>query len=795
MNFKKYILMIFFSQLITTSFSQTNEVDSLFHEINKAKKICPQPCSNDSNIAILYLKIGDYFEIENPDTALFFYKQALGISKSIGNKKYEAKSLLYIGYVIENNGDYLQPLNYYYTAIKILIQLSDTKDLAACYNSIGNCFYGQGNFQKAIENMLKALNYYEEMHKNASNPIEIYDSQRGICASLSNIGCVHIEMGNYKSALEYHYKALKIYFEISKSKIEKEKTFGKGGISKCYNNIGNVYDYQGKFKLALEYYKKSLKIKKELNDIRGICLSYNNIGNIYGQIGEYAQAIETYQNSLKKYIELDDKSGLALVNGNISTLYIILADSMAFSKSAKDNYINKAISFGLESYNIANKINAVSQINESASQLKTAYKKIGNLDKAIEFSEIYIATKDSMFQEEKTKAIAEMETKYQSEKQQLQIDNYQKTNLLNLSKIKQQRILLLSFVIGFITILIFSFWLIKLYKAKKKANEILHIQNIEIKQQKEEISAQRDEIEAQRDIVTQQKDKLEEIHETLTSSIRYAQQIQDAALPTHEQLKEILNDYFILYKPRDIVSGDFYWATQITTMGHAPLLIVAVADCTGHGVPGAFMSMLGISILKEIVRKEEITNAADVLNHLRENIITALKQKNAIYSDNKVKDGMDISLCVLDTETLKLQFSGANNPLYIVSGSQSAVCSMQSAVDNEMHELPTATSSCQLFELKGDKMPIAVYLHMEPFTLQEIQLQKGDLLYLFSDGFADQFGGPDNKKFRYKALKELLVNSSNKSFKKQKEILESTFENWKGNNMQVDDITVLGIKI
>lgn len=371
MKLKNYILFIIsiYQLFFCNVYSQTTIPDSLFNEINKAEKICPQPCPNDSNIAILFLKIGDFFENENPDTAKYFYKQALKVSKSIKNPKYEAKSLLYIGYIFENKGDYLQPLNYYYTAIKILIPLNDIKDIAASYISIGNCFYSQGNFQKAIENMLKALHYYEEMYKKASSPIDLYDSRRGVCASLSNIGCVHTDMGNYKSALEYHNKALKIYFEISKSNSEKEKTFGKGGISRCYNNIGNVYDYQGKFQLALEYYKKSIKIKKELNDIRGICLLYNNIGNIYGQIGEYAQAIETYRNSLTKYKELDDKTGLSLVNGNISALYIMLADSMAFSQSAKLNYLNKAITYGLESYNIANKINAVPQLNEAASQL------------------------------------------------------------------------------------------------------------------------------------------------------------------------------------------------------------------------------------------------------------------------------------------------------------------------------------------------------------------------------------------------------------------------------------------
>ncbi len=791
MGIKKYFLIIFFCQLATISFSKNNKLDSLFLDIKKNDKKCLQPCPSDSNIAISYLNIGDLFEYENPDTAKYFYKKALEISKIIKNKRYEAKSLLYIGQIIEGSGDYTQPLSYYFKAINLLLPLNDTKNIASCYNSIGSCFYNQGDFQKAIENMLRALNYYEEMHKNASNSTEIYDSQRGICASLSNIGCVNTDMGNYKSALKYHNKALNYYLELSKSKNDIEKTFGKRGISICYINIGNVNYYKNNLKLALDNYKKALKLKKELNDIQGICLANNNIGNIYAQMGEYAQAIETYQNSLTSYKEINDKSGLSLITGNISALYIMLSDSMAYSTSAKEKYLNKALEFGIESYNIAKNINSIPQISESSYNLKNAYKKLGNLSKAIYFYDIYIETKDSMYQEEKTRSIAEMETKYQSEKQQLQIDNYQKTNLLNLSKIKQQKILLYSFIIGFILILIFSFWLIKLYKAKKKANTILNVQNKEIKQQKEEISTQRDEIETQRDLVLEQKLYIENIHEEVTSSIRYAKRIQGALMTAKIQLNDVLSEYFIFFKPRDIVSGDFFWATKVKKW-----LIFCVADCTGHGVPGAFMSMLGISFLNEIVRKEEVTNAAEVLNQLRKNIITSLNQTYDISrnsSDVNVDDGMDISLCVLNTETLKLQFAGANNPLYIIRKLKAESCKVetQSFENNELSNL----KNFELYELKGNKMPIAIHIHMESFTLQETQLQKDDLLYLFSDGYADQFGGLNNKKFRYKAFKELLISNSNKSLNEQKTILESNFENWKGNNKQVDDVTIMGVKI
>ena len=241
--------------------------------------------------------------------------------------------------------------------------------------------------------------------------------------------------------------------------------------------------------------------------------------------------------------------------------------------------------------------------------------------------------------------------------------------------------------------------------------------------------------------------------------------------PRDEFTKEILGNHFILFKQKDIVSGDFYWATKVNNFQ-----IVCVADCTGHGVPGAFMSMLGISILNEIVRKENTTNASEILNKLREYIISALKQsgetENNISNDSIIQDGMDISLCVINVETNILQFAGANNSLLI-------------ARNNNLIEIE---------EYKGNKMPIAIHSEMNSFSQIETQLYPGDTIYLMSDGFEDQFGGENNKKFKSKQLKDLLVANSTKSMNHQKEILETILINWIGKSEQIDDITIVGIK-
>ena len=326
------------------------------------------------------------------------------------------------------------------------------------------------------------------------------------------------------------------------------------------------------------------------------------------------------------------------------------------------------------------------------------------------------------------------------------------------------------------------------YKQKKKANVLLAEQkeqianaNEELNQQNEEITAQRDKIETQRDIVLSQKDKVEKTHHEISQSIDYATRLQGAILPEEEILEKYLSEYFVLYKPKDKVSGDFYWWSHIEN--HT---IITAADSTGHGVPGAFMSMLGGSLLREIVQKEYITQTGLILQKLRKEIIKALKQKGEM---GEQKDGMDMAIISIDHKTNIVQFSGANNPLYILT-------------NRPLDNLEPLKDLGNFYEIKPDKMPIAIYEKMNDFTTHEIQLQKGDQLYMFSDGFVDQFGGPNlavrqagGKKFKSKPFKRLISEISNKPMKEQKELLNTAYENWKAELEQIDDVVVLGVKI
>ncbi len=298
-------------------------------------------------------------------------------------------------------------------------------------------------------------------------------------------------------------------------------------------------------------------------------------------------------------------------------------------------------------------------------------------------------------------------------------------------------------------------------KLDKNYNE-LKILHAEVNQQKEEVQTQRDHILGQKDEIEHQK-------EEITASIHYAKRIQFALLPPQQIVSQAFTDFFLLFKPRDIVSGDFYWFTEKNNIA-----VIAVADSTGHGVPGAFMSMLGIAFLNEIVNKdlenEHINNitADKILNELKNKIIKSLRQSD---ENSESKDGMDITVCVIDKKQKKLQFSGANNPLILIRNQE-------------------------LTEHKGDKMPAGIYFGKDKnFTNTIIDLQPNDCLYMFSDGYQDQFGGENNRKFMKRSLKDLLVAISSKEMKEQKQLLDKQLISWQGDIKQIDDIIILGIKI
>ncbi|MBI5539750.1 MAG: tetratricopeptide repeat protein [Bacteroidia bacterium] len=781
--------MAFFTQSL---YSQTlNSADSLRKLLVETKE--------DSTKINLYLKLGDVFEVDMPDSADTYYGIALGIAKNGSDNTCIAKCYNKQGLFYSNNGNYDLAHKAFNLQLKIVEIQNNLPEVASCYLNLGELFICQGNYPKSLDLFQKSIKIYERLIISKDPEISL-SGKKGIIRSYNSIGRVHAENSNYDRANEYFRKALSVVEKIGDKRV----------IAGCYNNIGNVYYMKGDFSNAIVYYQKSLKVVEELNDKQGMSERYNNIGLVYADKGNNNLAISFYLKSLKIDEELGDKRGMAIVLGNISLLKIQLKE------------YKEAIVYAEKSLEIARKIGSLDEEKCAYGYLSAIYDSIGNYKKTTEYLKLFKLMNDSIFNLESARQVKEMEAVYQTEKKQKEIELLSKDKELQKAEISKQETQKIGFIIGFIFVLIFAVVIFRSYNNKKKANVLLTEQkrqiqekNEELNQQNEEIAAQRDEIESQRDLVTLQKEKIEEIHTELTSSIHYAKRIQNAVLPNKEFTDTLLTDYFVLLKPRNIVSGDFYWLTIKKN-----LLFVAVADCTGHGVPGAFMSMLGISLLNEIVNTQEVSTASQLLNELRKHVLISLQQKGVLgeqsLSNPLVQDGMDISLICINLESVfsdkgeekySVQFSGANNSLYIISSSVSP--SYSSKLDQggvEGNEESTSLSNSnvmgvthKLMELKGDKMPISMYKNMADFSNHEFTLVKGDTIYLCTDGFSDQFGGPCERKYLSKNFKKLLLENSHKAMKEQKTILNEAIETWingYGKSFeQTDDITVMGIKI
>ena len=314
------------------------------------------------------------------------------------------------------------------------------------------------------------------------------------------------------------------------------------------------------------------------------------------------------------------------------------------------------------------------------------------------------------------------------------------------------------FSVSFLIMILLSIFIYRGYRTKKMANII-------IQQQKKEAEEQRDIIQVK--------------NQEILDSIQYAKRIQKAILPPLKVVKEYLQESFILYKPKDIVAGDFYWLETINCEGlsmvsgensslnthHSQLVLFAAADCTGHGVPGAMVSVICNNGLNRSVREYGLTDPGEILNKTREIVIAEFEK-----SEDEVKDGMDIALCSLEGNTLK--YAGANNPLWIIR--------------NGVQEIE---------EIKANKQPIGKYSESIPFTTYIIELQKGDSIYIFSDGYVDQFGGVKGKKYKTQAFRDLLLSVQDKKMEDQRSLIDEAFEVWKGSLEQIDDVCVIGVRI
>ncbi len=703
-------------------FSVTTIFAQTSHHIDSLKQFLKSPY--DTVIVHNCLMLELAYRNINTDSSFYYVRKALDIAtkKHLDYYMDGIYNSLASDYML--TGNITKAEEFYRKSLAIAQENNDSASIAQTYNNLGILYKNFGKYKKSLDFLMKAL----EISENIKN-------LDGEGLSLNNIGIIYYTIGDYDRALEYYNKALKIRI--------KQKATSKIGL--LYNNIGIVYYFKHKTDKCFIYFNKALQIWKEINDKRQTSLTLSNLGELHMELGHLNKALQYILQANEINEELKDKASMIYTKGLLGDIY------------KKRNRYFEAQSFYKDALKIADELHSDQDISDLNGKLSETSELMGNIPEAYRYYKLQTQIQDSLLNAQKQKDIEELQTKYETKKKEQEIELLNNKNKLSAAKQKTQQIIIFSLLGGLLLVLFLVFIIIRRNIERRKANELLARKNDKIALQKEE----------------------------LTSSIAYAQRIQTAMLPQNQIVDASLSDYFIFFKPKDVVSGDFFWWTHF-----ADYTVIAVADCTGHGVPGAFMSILGVSFLREIVSKEGITHPGTILNRLRTEIITALHQKGV---QEEQKDGMDMSLVTINHKTKTLQFAGANNPLYIVKSEKLKVKSKkeQPVKEFELDEL----STFKLYELRPDKMPIAIYFKMNPFNTTEVQLDDSDQIYLFSDGYADQFGGEKGKKFKYQPFKQLLIDNCQLTMAEQKKILEKTFNKWKGDYEQIDDITVVGIKI
>ncbi|MES2837107.1 MAG: tetratricopeptide repeat protein [Bacteroidota bacterium] len=678
----------------------TNKAAGIFSKINNNKKL-----------AYAYNNLGMIYEdMYDKPKAIDYYLKSLNLKEQEKDTVTIGTSLSNIGVFYAREGNQTKAEEYFNKALKFYIIVNDSIGLAKGYNNLGILFKNKGNYNKALEYHYKSL----EVKEKTGN-------QMAIPFSLENIGGIYNEMKIYDKALEFFAKALDLY----------SKNNTRGGTATVYNRIGLVNYELKKYDSAEYFFNKALIINNEINNKRNLANVYNNLGLVAKDKGDANKALVHFTNSLNIDKELNNQTGISMSLINIGLAY-----------GGKNDFSNAELSLK-QAIELSKKINYKFALKEAHKYFTDIYSIQGKYSLALEQHKLYLTIKDSMLSEDNLKILNELEVKYESEKKEKEILklNHQKELSdveMQLQKDKEQKRLLL-FILGFSAVLIISGVLLFAFLQKKKSNVLL--------------TKQKNEIETQKHIV-------DEKNKEILDSITYAKRIQTAILPPKRLVKEYLPNSFILYKPKDIVAGDFYWMES-----KGDLILFAAADCTGHGVPGAMVSVICNNGLNRSVKEFGLLESGKILDATRDIVIKEFEK-----SDEEVKDGMDISLCVLNTKINKLQWSGANNPLWIVRNGE-------------------------LLEYKADKQPIGKYAEPKPFTTNEIELHKGDTLYIFTDGYADQFGGEKGKKYKSAKMKEMILSIQNQEMEKQREMIDASFESWKGELEQVDDVCVIGVRV
>ncbi|MCS7028329.1 MAG: tetratricopeptide repeat protein [Bacteroidia bacterium] len=599
-------------------------------------------------------------------------------------------------------------LDYFNQAMSLSIRTGWTYHKNEIKADIAKYYYIRGDYEDA-------MNYATQALKDAENEKDI----KGIIKAKNVIGLVYKDKNNLDASINTFYEAIRL--------AQNQKyNFVLGDI---YMNIGLSFKKTNQLDSALHYQRLSLGIHQKNNNVLEIAKNYNYIGQIYVQNNQ--------KDSARIYFSKAQKIAQKLQANNILIeVYNGLADIETQNKKHKE-----AIELREKALKMATQDSLKNEMLVCFQGLAYNYAALNKIDRAFYYMKQENSLRQRMLLDHQSDVVA----KYELEKREADIALLKKQRVF-------QRTLFIVLSILFVLIIAFAVVLYTSNLRRKKANQLLQEKNAEIEMQKQQILEQAEELRVMNE-------QLEQKTNEMLSSIRYGKRIQSAILPFGERIGKSVSDFFVLYIGRDGLSGDFYWFSD---KGEA--IIMAGIDCTGHGIPGALISMIGDALMNHIVHERGVYEPKDILYHLNNGVCNSLQQEN-----DEIKDGMDAVICTWYPRQNKLLFAGAMNPLYYVN-------------------------SQGLHEIKGDKYAVGGEKNKQ-FTQHTIWIYEPTILYLTSDGYADQFGGPENKKLGRKRMKELFLQIKDMPMYAQYNVLRNTFEEWKGNEEQVDDVLIFGIKI
>lgn len=710
-----------------------NEAISLADELNKPE----EKATAVKNLGNLLFYMGEYRKAET------YYLNSIEINEKTGNLKGIAGGYNNIGVINSRLGNYEKALNFYQRSMQIKKELGDLQGVANTLNNIGEIYKFRGDYPNAI------LNYQQsyDMKKDLNDKM-------GMANSLNNLGEIYVIWADYEKALQFYLEASTIWIELNNDQF----------MATSFHNIGEIYQRFENYAQAEKYYFKALDIQKAREDRNGMAFSLRNLGKIKMLTDNLSEAENYFLDALSIEEALEDKSAIAItlnylgelnikkkqsntsldyfkqaleINQELENVHGMAVNLLSLGKVyyQLEDY-SQSITYHQKSLEICETHNFPTIVQGNYLSLASNYQKTGDFKQAYQNYHYSQEIKDSLNKIERHNRFAELETKYQSEKKEKELQLKDVELGKKEAEIKQRNFQRNALIIGFALVFFLALAIYRSFKQKQKANLIL----------------------------SHQKEEIEDKNKEITASIRYAKNIQNALLPHLDYIKEIYPDSFIYYRPKDIVSGDFYWFGKDSRYSY-----VAAVDATGHGVPGAFISLLGYNLLNTILKENPGIKPHEILNELN---IAFSERMYKGYEQEALRDSMDLALCRIDEKNMLLEYSGAYNPLWIIRKGE-------------------------LAEFKANKLSIGSFREFpdRKYTDNEIRIEKDDMIYLFTDGFADQFGGPMDKKFMYKRQKELLLSIHKENTNKQVEVLDNAFIEWKGGNEQIDDILVIGIHI